>query len=168
MLSTVLLRQAPSRWSRCAVIAGAAQVSTPTYPWHWNSAIHFAAAPGIGCFNSISSYAHGGVSLEECVIPDILVTADGVTTKASIKCVAWQGLRCLVEADVSGGPVFADLRLAHAGGKSVAAATKEIDATGNARLLVVDDIYEDEPLLLILQDSDGRILAQHKTKVGAS
>ena len=158
-----------SRWSRCAVIAGASQVDAPIYPWYWNSTIHFAAAPGINCFNAATSYAHGGVSLEECVIPDILVEKqDASSIKASIRHLTWRGMRCHIEADVSGGTVIADLRLEHAGGQSVVSATKEIDTDGMASLLVVDDIYEDKPLILILHDASGRILAQYKTKVGGS
>ena len=45
----------------------------PTYPWYWNPVLRIASPPGIGAFVANTEYAHGGISLQECVIPDLIV-----------------------------------------------------------------------------------------------
>ena len=42
-------------------------------PWHWNPVLRIASPPGIGAFVANTEYAHGGVSLQECVIPELIV-----------------------------------------------------------------------------------------------
>lgn len=157
-----------SRWKRCAVVAGESQAGALSMPWHWNAAQRFATAPGIACFNASPSYAHGGLSLQECLIPDLLVErGGGITPRAAIRSVTWRRMRCFVEAESTGGTVIADLRLEQANGKSVVASAKPLDHDGTTSLVVNDD-YEDSNLALVLVDQDGNVLAQRKTKVGAS
>lgn len=158
-----------SRWKRCAVIAGESQVEAATLPWHWNAAQRFATAPGIACFNASPSYAHGGLSIQECLIPDLLVERGAeATPQAKIHAVTWRGMRCFVEARSTGSRVMADLRLERPTGKSVAAAAKPLDADGTVNLVVADDAYEDASLVLVLVDEAGNVLAQLNTKVGVS
>jgi hypothetical protein len=76
-------------------------------------------------------------------------------------------MRCLVEADSTGGTVTADLRLEHVGGKSVVAAVKPLERDG-ATSLVVEGDYEESSLVLVLLDAGGNVLAQRKVKVGVS
>ena len=63
-----------SRWARCAAIAGESTPDVVRAPWHWNGAQWFATPPGIACFNRSEEYAHGGLSIQECLIPDLVVT----------------------------------------------------------------------------------------------
>jgi hypothetical protein len=156
-----------SKWARCAAIAGNAQVDVPTAPWHWNTAQRFATGPGIACFTASNCYAHGGLSIQECLTPDLLVERAGDTQeRASIESVAWKGMRCLVVASSSGAEVKADLRLATPAGASVAASTKTLDGDGSTSLLLEDDEHETADLVVVLLSSGGSVLAQHKTKVG--
>ena len=158
-----------SRWSRCSVIAGESQVNALTLPWYWNTAQRFATAPGIACFNASPSYAHGGLSIQECLIPDLLVEREGKSElRVTVRSVTWRGMRCFVEADCPKGGVIADLRLESPNGKSVVASAKTLDMDGTTSLVVVDDAYEDMNLILVLLDRDGNVLAQRKTKVGVS
>ena len=158
-----------SRWSRCAVVAGQSQVSVPTVPWHWNAAEHFATAPGIACFNKSRRYAHGGLSIQECLIPDLLVERPGEAgPRATVRSITWRGMRCFVEAELSGSGVTADLRLERPVGPSVAASPKPLDEDGSISLVVVDDAHEKANLVLVLLGPDDTVLAQRKTKVGDS
>ncbi len=158
-----------SRWARCAVVAGQSQVDAPVFPWHWNSAQRFATAPGAAAFNAGASYAHGGLSVQECLVPELTVEASGQRNVwATIRSVTWRGMRCVVEAEAGGAAVMADLRLERPNGPTVTAAPKQLDEGGTARLLVADDAYEDAALVLVLTDQAGTVLAQRKTKVGAS
>ena len=156
-----------SRWARCAVMAGESDPGVVRAPWHWNRTQWFATPPGIACFNRSEEYAHGGLSIQECLIPDLVVTrAEGGETAGSITSVTWRGLRCFIEAAVRGGPVTADLRLGRPTGESVAAAAKAIDAEGAVSLVLADDEHEAAALVLVLVDETGRVLAQRPVRVG--
>ncbi|MCY4616048.1 MAG: BREX-1 system phosphatase PglZ type B [Chloroflexi bacterium] len=156
-----------SRWARCAAIAGESTPDVVRAPWHWNGAQWFATPPGIACFNRSEEYAHGGLSIQECLIPDLVVTrVEGAETAGSITSVTWRGLRCFVEAEVRGGPVTADLRLARPTGESVAAAAKPVDADGAVSLVLADDEHEAAALVLVLLDDADRVLAHRLVRVG--
>lgn len=156
-----------SQWARCAVISGDSRPDAPLHPWHWNPDEWFAAPPGIACFSRRDEYAHGGLSIQECLIPDIRVegtAASGPT--AVIHGVSWLRFRCNISVQARGGPVTADLRLAGPAGKSVASSPKPIDADGLASLVLADDEHENAALVLVVTDADGRVLAQQPTRKG--
>ena len=156
-----------SRWARCAVIAGESVADVIRAPWHWNRAQWFATPPGIACFNRSEEYAHGGLSIQECLIPDLVVTrVEGAETAGTITSVTWRGLRCFIKAAVCGGPVTADLRLERPTGESVAATAKAVDAEGAVSLVLADDEHEAAALVLVLLDEAGRVLAQRPVRVG--
>jgi hypothetical protein len=156
-----------SRWSRCAVIAGGSAPDVVRVPWHWNPSQSFATAPGVACFNKSEEYTHGGLSVQECLIPDILIERGGeVTVSASITSVTWRGMRCFVEATTRGVGVTADLRLDRPSGTSAAAAAKPIEKDGAVSLVLADDEHETAQLVLVLLDDTGKVLAQIPTRVG--
>jgi hypothetical protein len=157
-----------SKWARCAAIKGESQVPVPTAAWSWNPSEQFATPSGAACFNTGGSYsyAHGGISLQECLTP-VLVVSGGASSAptAAIAEISWKGLRCNLE--VSGGTagMTADLRREAAGGPSVATTAKPID-DGGARLLVEDDELEGAAVVAVLLSPDGRVIAQRRTVVG--
>ncbi|MFB6271387.1 MAG: BREX-1 system phosphatase PglZ type B [Salinibacter sp.] len=156
-----------SRWARCATVAGQSRVSAPTAPWHWNPEERFATAPGIACFNHSPSYAHGGLSVQECLVPDLRVEGGGERpAQATITEVSWRGMQCFVEADVTGGTASADLRLGKAAGPSIVASVKSVDEAGPTRLVVTDDEHEGSAATLVILAEDGTVLAQRDTRVG--
>jgi len=156
-----------SRWSRCAVISGGSQPDMPRHPWTWNPAHSFAFAPGVACFNKTEEYAHGGLSIQECLTPDLLVERTGAKTlRATIDSVTWRGMRCFVEVTSSNRGVLADLRLEQPGGSSVVAASKPVEPDGSVSLVLPGDEHEQASLVLVLLDDGGQILAQKPTRVG--
>ena len=157
-----------SRWARCAVLSGDSSPDMPRYAWYWNAAQSFAVAPGIACFNKSEEYAHGGLSVQECLTPDILVEHSGErVVRASIDSITWRGLRCFVEAAGSAGSIVADLRLESPAGPSAVAASKPVEPDGAVSLVLAGDEHEDASLVLVLLDEAGNILAQKPTRVGA-
>ncbi len=156
---------AESRWARCAVLASGATPDVPLLPWHWNT-VHCVASPaGIGCFRAGVEYTHGGLSLQEALIPDIRVErAEGARRHLEISSLTWKGYRCTVEALGADGCQL-DLRLGRPNGESVASKVKTVD-DGAAALLLVDDSHEGSDLVVVLLDSDGQILAKRPTRVG--
>ena len=163
-----------SKWARAAVLAGEARPDAPLHPWHWNPNEHFASPPGIACFSQQPEYAHGGLSVQECLIPDIVVRAETTDGRMAhvglprtvIRSVSWVRMRCNVRVENAGEGATADLRLGNPSGESVASSPKAIDADGCASLILRDDVHEGAALVLVVTASDGRVLAQRATRSG--
>lgn len=157
-----------SRWSRCATIKTGAHVTVPTASWFWNPTEVFAFGAGVSCFGHGFQYAHGGISLQECVIPDLVFSSEEVTAKikAIITHVQWRGMRCRISVEPAGAPVSADIRTKIADWKSSITEPKQVDAEGKAALLVEDDSLEGMTVSVVLLDNSGRVVARRVTTVG--
>jgi len=154
-----------TKWARCAVVRTHASPEIPTWRWHWNSSVRIASPPGIACFSAGNEYAHGGVSPQECVVPELLVTSAQIASTARIVDVRWMGLRCRVTtSDGSGYRI--DIRLKPRDASStIAASAKEIPAK-NEVSLVVDDQHEGSSASVVLITTEGELLDQRLTTVG--
>ena len=157
-----------SRWARCASIEGDSTVRVPTVPWYWNAAERVAVGPGIACFGAGNEYAHGGLSLQESLIPVLRVTAGAVsaTAGASITSVNWVGLRCRVRIDPARPGLSVDLRTRVNDADSSASETRQVDAEGAASLLVADDELEGTPAAVVVLDTGGQVIARQSTIIG--
>lgn len=62
------------RTPRCAIVKGNGQSDYLQCPWHWNPAVRVVMAPGISLFQAGDYYNHGGVSLQECLTPELMVS----------------------------------------------------------------------------------------------
>jgi hypothetical protein len=157
-----------SRWARCAAIKGGSKVEVPTVRWHWNAHDRVAVAPGIACFGAGNEYAHGGLSLQESLIPVIRVTAGKAAAKASaeINEVNWAGLRCRVRVEAAQPGLSVDLRTkVNDPGSSVSQA-RALDSKGSASLLVADDELEGSPAVVVVLDASGHVIAKQPTIIG--
>jgi hypothetical protein len=83
-------------WSRAAIVSPGAVPELPTLPWFWADHVRIAVPPGAQAFRAGEVYAHGGVSPQECVIPDILVGGTAPRAAAGIAKIAWRRLRLTV------------------------------------------------------------------------
>jgi len=158
-----------SKWSRCATIKGESKVTVPKAGWHWNRAAEFASAPGISCFSAGQEYAHGGISLQECVIPDLTVEpVEGAGgPKASIVDVQWLGLRCRVTVDPPDTTLQVDVRTKpNAADSSIVAMVKSVGDDGKAGVVVEDEDLQGTAAAVVLVDASGRLVAKHQTTVG--
>ena len=155
-----------TRWSRCAAIAGASQVAVPTVPWHWNAHERVAVGPGIACFVANNAYAHGGLSLQECLVPSLRVTAGAVGDAApAIVNVAWTGLRCRVRVEAAPGLSVA-LRTQVGNADSTLGQPRRLDDDGAASLLVANDDLEGATAAIVVLDANGNVVARQSTIVG--
>ncbi len=159
---------AESRWSRCASIKDSAHVEVPTASWSWNLQERFAYAPGAHCFLAGQEYAHGGVSLQECLIPVLafipaITPAGTALTQSEIQ---WVGLRCRVTVEPSAEGLLTDLRTKPNNPNSSVTEPKTLDADGKAALLVADDSLEGTLISLVILDTSGRVLYKRATTVG--
>ena len=157
-----------SRWARCAAIAGESAVQTPVVSWHWNLQAPVAVAPGIACFEAGHEYAHGGVSLQESLIPTVRVTAGKRfgAAQAKITDVSWVGLRCRVRVDGAEGQLRVDLRQRVGDPASSISTSRPVDDTGAASLLVADDDLEGASAVVVVLDVEDRVIAKQSTIIG--
>jgi hypothetical protein len=158
-----------TRKGRCARLKPGANTDQPTVPWHFDSDVQIAVAPGLGVYVSGQDYEHGGLSVQECVLPVLTVRADAeaVQTNLTVTSVRWTGMRCRVEvADAPEGATV-DLRTRAADATtSVVAAAKALDAQGRASLVVPDDTREGDAAHLVVLSPTGQLLAQQGTTLG--
>lgn len=156
------------RKGRCARVKDGAVVDVPTVPWHWDTDVRIALAPGISCFEANQAYEHGGVSPQECVVPRLSITtvASTPTTRAELTSIKWRGLTLVVEFNDLPDGAKVDLRR-HAGdaGSSIADLARVTGGSGKVILLVNDEDLEGERAQLVVVASDGTILLQRETTV---
>lgn len=162
---------ASSRWSRCATIKGGSQVSVPKAVWHWNTDEEFALAPGVDCFAKGNAYAHGGVSLQECLIADMTVEPANTTTEkvVEIKEVKWANLKCRVAVDPADPTWTVDIRTKpSASDSSVVTSAKDMDTSGAVTLFVEDGDLLESVAVVVVCDASGTVITKQNTTIGGS
>lgn len=159
-----------SKWSRAAAVKGSSQVTVPVVGWHWNDTDRVATPPGAGAFRASEAYAHGGMSPQECVTPELLVEQLGAVETVSITNLRWVGMRCRVTVAGSTAPLFVDLRTADRdAATTIIGGPKPYDLKKDeAAMVVADDSLESKPAVVVVLDADGIILERMKTTVGGS
>ena len=63
-----------NRQRRCAILKDNVQHDGMVMPWYWNPSVSVALAPGITAFVKGDHYNHGGLSIQECLTPELLLT----------------------------------------------------------------------------------------------
>lgn len=169
--SELAKRQAETRWGRCAVLKDTAHGTPLTFGWDWCKDVQVAYAPGVSSFIAGSEYAHGGISLQECLVPVLRfdrAAASGQTASVTIKSVKWKGLRCTVEVEGSSPGQRVDIRTKAAlASSSLAASAKPLEA-GKASLAVADDENMGAAAVVVVLGADGEVLQKQVTAVGES
>ncbi len=157
-----------SRWSRCASIKDSSHVEVPVASWSWNPQERFAYAPGVHCFVLGQEYAHGGISLQECLIPILMFTSTVASAQITVTIseLHWSGMRCRVAIEPAKSGAIADLRTRPNVPDSTITGAKPLDVEGKAALLVADDSLEGTMVSLVIIDASGNILAKQATTVG--
>lgn len=156
-----------TKWSRAATVKGDAKPSVPVHTWHWNPGVRIASPPGVGSFAPNTEYSHGGISPQECIVPELVVERGGGGATASITAVTWRGMRCRVSVTTNDPSVRVDLRLHwKQASTSIAASDKEVGLAGEASLAVADDAHEGATATVVVVDRAGSVLDRKLTTVG--
>ena len=159
---------AETRWGRCALIKEGVHSELPSVPWHWASTVHVAVPPGVGAFKASTEYAHGGLSVQECLVPELTVSsAAPVIADIAISSAKWVVLRCRVQASASAVGLLADIRERMADpATSLVAKPKEIEPDGQTSLLVTDDRKSGAKATVVLVDAGDTVVAKFPTVIG--
>ncbi len=155
-----------TKWARCALVKGDPQLDVPVSEWHWGPEVKIASPPGIACFRTGATYAHGGLSPQECVVPELVVERGTVGARAVIQSVEWRGMRCRVRVETNDPRVKVDVRKHWKQAGTSIVAEKEAGSSGEVSLVVGDDSNEGVAASVVISDADGNVLAVQTTCVG--
>ena len=156
-----------TRWGRCAVVKDSSNVDLPHFEWFWNEAVQVACPRGIDSFIAGQQYNHGGLSVQECVVPQLSVKSAGEPMPlAKIEEAKWAGLRCKIKVtgDIEGCKV--DLRDKPADAASSLAKARPISKDGTVAIMVEDESREGSATTIVLLDLHGQLIDKILTIVG--
>lgn len=159
---------AVNKWGRCAAIKTGAATDVRLYHWYWNPTQCFALAHGICCFQRGKQYAHGGLSLQECVTMGLTVRGSGVRPgSVRITEVKWRRLRCTLTINQPAPGLRLDIRT-HAGNPetSEVVQVKPFGDKPTATVIVADEDLDGSVCWLVVLDAADNIVIQQQTTVG--
>lgn len=158
-----------SRWSRCAIPGPGAQHGLPMTSWFWDSAEAVVLAPGISCFTAGMEYAHGGLTVQEALIPSLTVSPkhSGMAKAVHLKDLKWSQLRLNVVLDGAQG-LTVDIRSKVADAESSFAASHVTGAGDGQKtsILVADDSAMGSKAFLVVVADDGQVVFKHPIVIG--
>jgi hypothetical protein len=156
-----------TRWGRCAVVKPAATVDLPCFSWFWSPDVRIACPPGIGSFIAGKEYGHGGLSLQECLVPQFTIRAGTrPMVSAKIEGFKWAGLRCRIKVEGTFENCKVDLRDKTAAPSTSLTGAKAVGKDGTVALVVEDDTREGTATMLVLLDPAGNVLEKMAVTVG--
>ena len=161
--------EAQTRWGRCAVLKDSSHGTPLTFGWDWCKEVQIAFAPGISNFTAGEEYTHGGLTLQECLVPVLELVASSEpasTVKADITKVAWTGLRCKVEVLSAAAGLRVDIRTKAALADSTLVAHVKALENGKASLAIDDDASEGTAAFVVVLDAAGHVVQKKSTTVG--
>lgn len=169
--SELAKHQTETRWGRCAALKDSAHGTPLTFGWDWCKDVQVAYAPGVSSFIAGAEYAHGGISLQECLVPVLQLDCACVaktTAAVTIQSVTWKGLRCTVVVDGAVPGQRVDIRTKAAlASSSLAASDKPLDG-GKASLAVADDEHMGAAAVVVVLSAEGEVLQKQVTTVGGN
>jgi sulfur relay (sulfurtransferase) DsrC/TusE family protein len=157
-----------TRWGRCALIKEGAETDLLHLPWRWNPSLFVAYAPDIHFFKANVEYAHGGISLQECLVPVIIVenpNAGKALSAAKITEIKWVNLRCTVTTVNADGCIL-DIRTKYNDKETSVLESKLRKIVDNKGVLMVEDSTEGSSATIVLIDAKNRIIDKKLTIVG--
>jgi hypothetical protein len=159
---------AETRWGRCALIKEGASTTLLHLPWRWNPGIYIAYAPGISFFKKNEEYAHGGISIQECLVPMLTVDSNlaAVSNRAKLKDFKWINLTCKIETDHTPDGYFVDIRTKYDAADTSIVLSERKSIRDNKITLMVDDDAIDKSATVVLLNEQGVILDKKPTLVG--
>jgi len=157
---------AETRWGCCAVIKDTSSVNVPMMSWYWDPKTTIAVPPGISCFFADKKYAHGGLSVQECVTPVLSVEArEAPSRDVRIEEIHWIGLRCRISF-TNGEGCSVDLRESPSEPSSSVAykqTPSQVGASQQASVAVDDDTLLGSEVSVVVVNADDSVVARARS-----
>jgi hypothetical protein len=158
---------AETRWGRCAIIKEGAHTDLLHLPWRWNPDVFIAYAPGISFFKKNEEYAHGGISIHECLVPILTIEQTNTpVSSAIIREVKWVNLKCNVVTENASDLFTIDIRTRYNDEKTSIVVSTRKTVKENKGVLMVNDDAEAKSATVVLLDEHGKIIDRKPTTVG--
>lgn len=158
-----------SRWSRCAKPDPGAQHGYPVTPWFWDAAEAVVLAPGVACFSNGIEYAHGGLTVQEALIPSLTVTGNqnALSVAVTVKELKWAGLRLnLILEGAQGLTVDIRGKVADPASSFATSPTKAPANGKKTSLLVADDEAAGTAAFLVLLNENSDVVHKRSIVIG--
>jgi hypothetical protein len=159
------------RWGRCATLKDGAETDSQTFHWYWNPAVAIASPPGVGCYRASTEYSHGGVSLQEMVIPILRAAlAEANAESPRVLDAKWTGARCRITLAGHAIGVRVDVRSISSDARtSLLADRQSRDTSGDGKVTVFleDDADIGRQAEIVLLDASGQVIDSLPTTLGA-
>lgn len=155
-----------SKGGRAAIMKPNSEFPNTPVPWFWDPVQNYNLAPGITTFYQ-SNFSHGGLTLQELVVPMLLVTssdsAKGSNAGPVDATLIWKGLRLRIGMDEH--PENRKMDIRHDAGDA------STSLLGGSRPLAssvaVDDDYLGKKAQFLIIDENGVLIFQKETVIGA-
>jgi len=158
-----------ARWGRCAAPEPGAQHGYAVTGWFWDAMEPVVLAPGIACFKAAMEYAHGGLTVQECLIPTLIVRSSASRAAIRVRILEqkWAGLRINIVFEGAEGLTI-DLRTKAADGTtSVAKSTAVAKADGQrTSVLVAADDDAGKAAFVVAIDQTGQPVFKQAIVIG--
>jgi hypothetical protein len=157
-----------TRWGRCALLKEGTKTDLLHLPWQWNPSIYIAYAPGVSFFKKNEEYAHGGISVQECLVPYMKIeNKNKPSLTGKIKSVKWVNLTCRIETDGAPNGYKIDIRTkASDSESSILLPKKPKEITDGKCSIMADDSFEGMAANIVLMTADEIIIDKITTEVG--
>jgi hypothetical protein len=155
-----------SRWARCASVREGATPQVTTHPWYWNTNVRIASPPGAGAYIAGTTYAHGGLSPQECVVPELTFELGAAALSAKITAVEWKRLRCVVTVATNDPTVQVDVRSNWKLPTTSLVVAPKVIGNSDQISLAVRDEFEGQAVTVVLLDATGQVVDKRTTMVG--
>jgi len=156
-----------AKGSRAAILQDEAAAELAFLPWHWDRSVRIAMPSGAEAFRAGEVYSHGGLSPQECVIPDITVHgSESIPSRGvRISTISWRRLRLTVEFTGELADVSVEVRRRERDPASRVDVASTLEGA-RARLTISDEVEEGDPVLVVLVDGQGSIIDARATRIG--
>lgn len=156
-----------ARCGRCAHIKEGVKTEFTQLPWEWNPSVFIAYAPGISFFRNNEEYAHGGISLQECIVPVIKLHIEKEDLiNARLSSHRWVGLRCQIETENTPDGFLIDIRTKYNDENTSIVLSPGKAVSENKCSLMVDDSAIDSAAFIVLTNEKGKIIDKTNTTIG--
>jgi len=156
-----------TRWGRCALIKEGAKTDLLHLPWRWNPSIFIAYAPGISFFKVNEEYAHGGISLHECLVPTLFIeNPNDLKITVRIQEIKWVNLKCAIVTKGANESFTIDIRTKYNDESTSIVESRNKTIREKKGSLMVSDDSDSQSATIVLLDESGRIIDKKPTTVG--
>jgi hypothetical protein len=163
---------AEQRWGRCAAIKAGVATNLPEFRWQWNDSVRVVVPYGAGCFKAGIEYSHGGVSLQEMVVPHMTVRAGlGRPAEARIAEARWTGARCRIMVEGSPVGLSVDVRSRHGDPDTSlldSKGGKTLGEDGTVVVFLANDADIGKLATVVLLDMSNQVISSSPTTLGVN